>query len=325
MSLECRQAVLFDFSAGCDFPRIEARSVTVSPARCETGRGLHLCVKHDQDWPGIVLPAPAGSWDLSACGFVSMNVKNTGQNAVTVHCRVDNAGADGVNHCCTGSLALQPGAAGVLQVELKIRRGVQFGVELFGMRGYPPGVRHHRLRLDTLDATQVTQLFVYVVKPVEDHEFEIDHIRAGGTNSAPPEDGIEARKIFPFIDTFGQYIHRDWPGKIHSLAELQGRVAEEEKDLAARPEPEGWDVWGGWKNGPTLPATGFFRVANRKSSGGSSIRTENSSGRTASTASVPGRTMSGPPSRSDPTGFRISPVGSRNSAASCRTWLYSCR
>lgn len=66
--------------------------------------------------------------------------------------------------------------------------------------------------------------------------------------------------FFPFIDKFGQFRHRDWPGKIHSDEELAQAREEEEKDLAAHPGPDGWDQYGGWADGPQLEATGRFRT-----------------------------------------------------------------
>lgn len=70
----------------------------------------------------------------------------------------------------------------------------------------------------------------------------------------------DAARFFPFIDTLGQYKHKDWPGKTHSVAELATNRDAEAKDLAAHPGPASWDRWGGWAEGPQLKATGFFRT-----------------------------------------------------------------
>ncbi len=71
---------------------------------------------------------------------------------------------------------------------------------------------------------------------------------------------LNADKFIPFIDQFGQFIHSDWPGKTHSLEEMQQRKQAEEKQLAENPGPDNWDDFGGYKAGPKLNATGFFRV-----------------------------------------------------------------
>ena len=66
--------------------------------------------------------------------------------------------------------------------------------------------------------------------------------------------------FFPFIDRYGQFIHRDWPGKVKSDSDLARAKAAEEKDLASHPGPSDWNKWGGWLKGPQLKATGHFRV-----------------------------------------------------------------
>jgi hypothetical protein len=132
----------------------------------------------------------------------------------------------------------------------------KLGGKLFGMRGYPvtpggPG---------TIDPKNITQLLLFVNKPDADHVFEVDDIRATGAYTPPTASVTDADPFFPLIDTFGQYKHRDWPGKIHSLAELRGRREAEAKELAAQPGPKAWDKFGGWAAGPQLEASGFFRV-----------------------------------------------------------------
>jgi hypothetical protein len=70
----------------------------------------------------------------------------------------------------------------------------------------------------------------------------------------------EASQLFPLIDAYGQYLHKDWPGKLKSTEDLTQRRDEEAADLAKHPGPEGWDIYGGWQAGPKLEATGFFRA-----------------------------------------------------------------
>jgi hypothetical protein len=89
----------------------------------------------------------------------------------------------------------------------------------------------------------------------------------GGEQFDPPQLTkllADPEKFFPFIDEFGQYIHRDWPGKTHSPDDLAAARNEEEKDLAENPGPPNWDKYGGWQDGPTLEATGFFRTAKHE-------------------------------------------------------------
>ena len=78
--------------------------------------------------------------------------------------------------------------------------------------------------------------------------------------SPPAFAKMNAEEFFPFIDRYGQFKHREWPGKIHCDADLKRAAAHEEADLAAHPGPRDWNKWGGWAKGPRYDATGQFRV-----------------------------------------------------------------
>ena len=252
---EAGNVTLFDFNKGFDFARVTGRDAKVSEAKHPAGSALRVSTGHAQPWPGIDLLPPAGqTWDLSACGEVALDVTNTSASEVTVYCRVDNPGANGVTDCITGSASVKAGETQTLIVHLKNRGAT--GIKLFGMRGYPAGTDTGEGAIDT---AHITGLVIFVANPQKDYEFEIDNVR--GQGAAEPAISPEvAKHFFPLIDTFGQYIHRDWPGKVHSMAELRGRVAEEDADLAAKPGSPDWDKWGGYAKGPQLKATGFFRV-----------------------------------------------------------------
>jgi hypothetical protein len=84
-----------------------------------------------------------------------------------------------------------------------------------------------------------------------------------GIETFPPtwrNDGLYDDDFYPFIDTFGQYRHLTWTGKIVDLASLQLGFAAEEEEIA-RLQPTGFSQYGGWKHGPKLEPTGFFRTA----------------------------------------------------------------
>lgn len=216
--------------------------------RLETGR------KHQ--WPGVTIVAPEGTWDLSPFEFVEVAVKNTGAQPLRIACRVDNDGANGKEHCVNGHADLAPGAAGTVRVGLWRTRRDSLDGKIFGMRG-TPFAKGGPL---TVDPSRITQVLVFVGKPDAPRTFEITGIRADGSYTAPTAFTNDADSYFPFIDTFGQYRHRDWPGKVHSLDELRARRDEEAKELAAQPGPPEWNKFGGWKDGPQLKATGFFRT-----------------------------------------------------------------
>jgi hypothetical protein len=245
-----------DFAISFDPAKVTTTDATASPARLGAAPALLVATGHQQPWPGVALLAPDGHWDLSPFGEVVLKVKNTGANAVTVNCRLDNPGADGKKHCVTGSVALNPGQTDTLRVPLRRAADDTLGGKLFGMVGYPVSADAD----GTIDPKNVSQLLVFVGQPKMDHAFEIAKIRATGAYTPPTAWTTDADPFFPFIDTFGQYRHKDWPGKTHSLAELAARREQEAKDLAAHPGPKDWDKYGGSLNAPRLKATGFFRT-----------------------------------------------------------------
>ena len=249
-------AVPFDLAISFDPAKVTTTDATASAAELGALPALRVATGHQQSWPGVALPAPGGHWDLSPFGQVALQVKNTGANPVTVHCRVDNPGADGAKHCVTGALALNPGQTDTLKVPLPRAGDDTLGGKLFGMRGYPVAAGVD----GTIDPKNITQLLIFVDKPKEDHIFEIADIRATGAYTPPTAWVTDADPFFPFIDTFGQYRHKDWPGKTHSIAELAARREQEAKELAAQPGPKDWDRYGGSLTGPQLKATGFFRT-----------------------------------------------------------------
>jgi hypothetical protein len=248
--------VLFDFEGDLDPARVTASDASVGGSKSGSGAALRVTTGTERPWPGVTLSAPDGRWDLSAFAFVETEVKNSGRSRVTVNCRVDNAGADGTDHCVSGSLALEPGSTGLLKVALRRSADSKLGGKLFGMRGYPQAAGGPR----TIDPKNITQILFFVNKPATDHTFELDNIRAGGAYTSPTAWITDAEPFFPLIDTFGQYRHKDWPGKVHSVDELRQRREHEAKELASDSGPAEWCRYGGWAGGPKLKAGGFFRT-----------------------------------------------------------------
>jgi hypothetical protein len=252
-----------------DVARIGPATVESRDCRVEhTPAGLRLVTGTKLPFPGITLTATGTGWNLSARSRVEVDVKNTGSYETTIHCRVDNPGADGVSHCLNASISLGAGEAGTLTVPLPggSAQPPAAGKVLFGMRGYPAEfgsevIDPAEAEKVTFDPQSVNAVVVFVDHPTQAGSFEITALRAAG---AAPRSVLSPDALFPLIDTFGQYIHRDWPGKTHSLAELRASADAEAADLDKHPAPPDRDQYGGWIAGPTLEKTGYFRVAQFK-------------------------------------------------------------
>jgi hypothetical protein len=251
---------LFDFSSADAPALLQPTGASIALERRDDRNVLLVKSGHTTPWPGVTVPATTGKEDLSDHAHVTLRARNAGTRALTLHLRVDNPGADGTKHCLNGSTRLEPGTTGAVRVGLKHAEEDRLGGKLFGLRGYPGKA----LGPNALDPSRVNQFVIFLNRPTEDHEFELIELSAGGDYTRPTAWTSDADPFFPLMDTFGQYRHRDWPGKTPSLAGLHERREAEKTSLAAA-VPEftrraGWNQYGGWAAGPKLEATGFFRV-----------------------------------------------------------------
>jgi len=237
---------------GNDF---DSSSMTTSDIQATLQGGLlRIETGTESRWPGVTFKAPTGAWDLGTFEAVVAEIKNVGEVPLRVGCRVDNPGADGRRHCITAAATLAPGQAQALRVVLRRRMPEQLRDKLFGMRGFPGAWSPE----GGIDPAQVNQVLVFVTQSGKPGVLELRSLHAEGRwTDQPPTD---PDKLFPLIDRFGQYIHKEWPGKIHNEQEFTERRQREEADLAAHPGPQDWDTYGGWAAGPKLKATGRFRV-----------------------------------------------------------------
>jgi len=239
---------LFRFGEDFNLASVEARDTQLGLR----GKALQMATGHAVDWPGITLEAPGGRWDLATCGYLVMDVKNVGTGDVTVCCRIDSS-TGGNDAQLTEQIGLKPGQQRTWRIRLRKKLPETLRGKLFGMRGYPGGWDERR----GIDAANVTQLLVFVSRPAVNHTFEIANVRAVASAVGT---AVEADKLFPMIDRYGQYAHKDWPGKTKSADDFARRRTEETVDLAGHAGPDGWNQYGGWQAGPKRGATGRFRV-----------------------------------------------------------------
>ena len=116
-------------------------------------------------------------------------------------------------------------------------------------------------RPDSIDRSgDIASVIVFSTLQESPAQFDVKRVWAEGEQ---PDKTLKIDDaFFPFVDEFGQFMHADWPGKIHSLDELKARAKAEEEKLAVHPESPipGVDRFGGWGAGPQLKATGMFRT-----------------------------------------------------------------
>jgi hypothetical protein len=243
-----QRIVLVDFGKDFDLARAECRDAKLS---LHDG-ALHMEVAATGGEPQVVLRPAEGRWNLTRYHEVAVEVRNLGKQPVTVGCRAEDPDADGKRHSSTATVTLTPGERNVLRVTLTQAMPPELRMKLFGMRALPMGISAD------IDSSHVTRLVLFVAQPAGACLVEIGSPRAWFLSE--PNQPIDEDAVLPMIDQCGQFIHKEWPGKVHSADDLAAHRKAEAADLAAHPGPADWDQYGGWKGGPQLNATGFFRT-----------------------------------------------------------------
>ena len=214
-------------------------------------QAIHLRAPSSDALAEVTIPATQGNWDLSACDAIIMLAQNRADKPITVRARAENDGAKGLADNCRGAVVLMPGQRKELRVRL-VRRPEDPGYAAF--KPFMMYFKAINVRDNTLDPAAVARIVVGFDATNAKQTVDITDVRAVGEAAPGPV------PFFPFVDEYGQYIHSEWPGKIHANDDFAQRRAEEAAERKDWPGPNDWDNYGGWAQGPKLDATGFFRV-----------------------------------------------------------------
>ena len=242
----CAQSLTLWPSDLCEAKQHTDSAITIDPQKT-----ISVTTGTRYTWPGVTVFFKSGEMDLAEYGPLHVTVSNTSRRALTVSLSVKNRAQQGGSP--GGSVSLPPGAAGDITANLRRTPWVlDKPLELVGMRGYPAA-----LEGGTFHVRKTAELHIFTDQPTEPAAFAVLKIVA----EKKPLTLFKADSFLPFVDRFGQFAHADWPGKIHSDAELQQAKADEEAWL--KKHAQGFadrNVWGGWTRGPKLTATGHFRT-----------------------------------------------------------------
>lgn len=229
----------------CEVTQHSASEFTV-----DDQKRIHVKTGTAYAWPGVTVDFKAGAYDLSAYGPLRVVVRNTDSRPLTVCLSVKNRPQK--EYSPGGSVTLAPNAEGAIQTNLRVTPWVlDKPLELVGMRGYPAA-----LNGGTFNVRKTAEFHLFLGSPKEPGAFEIVRIEA----EPAPLHLLKADTFLPFVDRFGQFIHDDWPGKVHSEDELALSKMAEATWLATAPAFPDRDRWGGWSAGPQRKATGHFRT-----------------------------------------------------------------
>ncbi len=252
LSVPVRGEVLLNsFETPTDVARVEigkARSACIT--RGATDGRLALRVQFpDEQWPSIVLRQGKGfdASDWQEFGGLVFDVTNPESTPASIAVAIDDGGGpDGKQRRRSGWTAVPPGIS-TIAFFFPIRG-------LDRMRAGPPLVPGEVIIVGQdkteLDWSNITALYITLCQPGRERTLIFDRIRL---MPRPALAGI--------ADRFGQYARADWPGKVKTDQDLQTQREAEERWLADHPVCPDRDEYGGWKSGPQLMASNFFRTA----------------------------------------------------------------
>lgn len=229
-------------------------TVDARASRVRRGPGIRARLSQSSR-PGVTLRAPDTLWDWSAYEGLSIEVHNPGTETLNVFAGVESYSPDGRRLLGRNSREIHPGERAKIHLFFTHDGTGPFA----GLRAIPIyGIMSmHGSQMPTflMEPARVKAVSVYLLQPERAAELEIGTMRLFVAGS--PEEQVVP---FPFVDRFGQYIHRDFLGKIRDEADLERQRVAEAEELRARPGLPGLDRFGGWADGPRLEATGWFRV-----------------------------------------------------------------
>ena len=244
--------VLFDFR-----PPFDVNSVTKVDAQVQlsgaAAGGLEVTFGTQSAKPTITIKGTA--WDLSGFVEVAMDITNLGSEGVILHADVSVQGRYPNNESVAW---IDPGETETLVIVLyRSTPPAYMGSHFTEMKGLPGGYVSGWAIVDLARADTVR--IWRQTRATSPHPVRIANVRATYPYALPTEQELES-SFFPMIDTYGQYMHRSWPGKTTSQADIDAQRESEKADLAAHPGPSGRNKYGGYLAGPALEATGHFRA-----------------------------------------------------------------
>ena len=241
---------------------MKTRDFEVKRVKLESGATLEV---HFYDTtlanPGIFLPPPAGSefWDFSGYSEFDVDVENLDRDQqIMLSVRFTNPLQGNRPIANNSGIALNPGEKRTLRFYYP-HTGAETNCRIPGIRATPPGIPGAK----NLNAARIDGITFWGHSLKYFTRHNAVRFRLSNPRFARPFVGFLApvddpEKFFPFIDRYGQYVHDEWPEKIHSDQDLIRNLQQERSTMPGR--IANWSRFGGWSDGPQLAATGFFRT-----------------------------------------------------------------
>ena len=238
-------------------------NVSITIVEHGKGRAINMTYQDQNPVPKVTFLKGTNEWKLSKYRYIAADITNPGTEDLFVEFRMNENDYSSYTKFYGWNAGGQIIPAGETRtVKTYIMRTNEYPSYLdekfYGMDALPGGIVKS-FWWATLPPDSVTYLSIALMYPPNNSRIIISDIR-GEDEIDPPSEAELANDYFPFVDEFGQFKHKEWPGKIHSIDELTKSKDIEKQDIEAHPSPFGQNKYGGWLQGPQLEATGHFRT-----------------------------------------------------------------
>lgn len=237
--------------------------VTITSVRHFNSRAIEMIYHNQNPLPKVTILRGQNKWDLSRFRYIAADITNRGSVDLLVELRMNENDRSNYTQFYGWNAGGQIIPAGQTRtIKTYILRTNEYPSYLdekfVGMDALPGGIVKS-FWWAPLPPDSVNHLSIVLISPQENTRIIISNIR-GENLINPPSESELADNYFPFVDEFGQFKHKEWSGKVHSLDELIESKEIESEDLLEFPSPKKWNRYGGWLKGPQLHASGHFKT-----------------------------------------------------------------
>ncbi len=249
------ERILFDFNSPQvpDAVTISNGTASILPS-ADNNRSLSVKLKSKDHLYTALNISPEDPWNWQQKGTVgiAMDIGNPGPYPVQLYLDVtDKAGQK-----FTRGVVIPVGAPQTYYAELQ---GDDIDHDT-GLRENPPSWDIDGQKFiwlwgtEKLNLSAITKVSLSTKSLQFDRQFTLDNVRLITNPKTDPD------YLSHIVDKYGQSAKINYPLKIHSDAELKSQTSTELQSLAKGGKPSERSTYGGWKDGPKLNATGYFRT-----------------------------------------------------------------
>lgn len=259
-SVEAETRMLFDFEEAEPSEGVIAEAVTFEVTQ-EQGvtsgkQALEVVYPVESTYKKVVFQS-SEPWDVSDLGdcSIAVDLTNSSEESVQLYLTLKDT-----NQSVTAHANIAAGASGTFYYDLS-GPNTQLDLGMTGCPGRPareigknPVPFRYAWGARVLDVGALSQIGFYQTGILKERTLVFDNLRVVANPNG------ESARLDPLVDEFGQYIGKDWPGKVHSEKQLLKESKKEIETLATMKGAKDRSRYGGWRAGPQLEATGYFRA-----------------------------------------------------------------